>query len=68
MRCIRMKKTIHYGIIWKVKNSEGRDNGALQYKAWKPGILQLKNDEVNVAYGRQQNIFCDPRETRIGGT
>ena len=29
MSCRRMKKAVHCGIVWKVKNSEGRDNGEL---------------------------------------
>jgi len=48
-----MKKVIYYEDDWKVKNREGRDNGALQHKVWNPGRLQLKNDEDNVAYGQQ---------------
>ena len=35
----KMKKEVHYGIVWKVKNSEVRSNEALQYKVWKPGRL-----------------------------
>ena len=49
-----MKKEIHYGIVWKVKNSEGRSNETLEYKVWNPGRLQLMNGEDNAAYGQQQ--------------
>ena len=28
----RMKKAVHCGIIWKVKNDEGKDSGVLQHK------------------------------------
>ena len=51
-----------------MKNSEGRDSGALQYKAWKLGRLQLKDDEDNAAYGQQQNIVWDLGEIRTEGT
>ena len=52
--CSKMKKEIHYGIFWKVKNSEGRRNETLPYKVWNPGRLQLMNGEDNAAYGQQQ--------------
>jgi len=35
----RMKKEIHYVYDWEVENSEGRDNGSLQYKVCKLGRL-----------------------------
>ena len=47
-----MKKAVHCGIVWKVKNNEGRRSGVLQYKVWKPGRLKLKNGEDNAAYGK----------------
>ena len=64
----KMKKAFHYGIVWKVKNCEGRSSKALQYKVWKPGRLQLKNDEDNAAYGQQQHKVWDPGEIRTEGT
>jgi len=55
-----MKEEFHCKEDWKVQNSEGEDNGALQYKVWKPGRLQLKNDEDKTAYGQQQTQVWDP--------
>ena len=48
----RMKKEFHRGIIWKVKNDEGKDSGVLQHKVWKPGRLQPKKNEDSGAYGQ----------------
>ena len=41
----RMKKEVHYVIIWKVKNDESKDSEVLQYKVWKTGRLQPKETE-----------------------
>ena len=46
------EKTVHYGVDWEVKNSEGKDSGVLEHKVWNPGRMQLKNDKDNVAYGQ----------------
>ena len=35
----QMKQTIHSKIGLKVKNTEGKTHGSLQYKVWKPGRL-----------------------------
>ena len=43
-----------------MKTSEDRGSGALQYKVWKFGRLQLKNGENNAAYGQQQNEVWNP--------
>ena len=45
-------KTVHYGVDWEVKNSEGKDSGVLEHKVWNPRRMQLKNDKDNVAYGQ----------------
>jgi len=42
-----MREAVHCKDDWEVQNSEDEDNGALQYKVWKPGRLQLKSDEVD---------------------
>jgi hypothetical protein len=64
-----MKKVIHCEDDWKVKNEEGKDNGALQHKVWKPGRLQIKNDEYNASYEQQQqNKVWDPGKMNIEGT
>ena len=57
----KMRKVVHCGIFWKVNNNEGRSIGALQYKVWKPGRLQLNTGEDNAAYGQQQNRVLYPR-------
>ena len=49
-----MRETVHYGDGWKVKNSEGKDNGVLQHKVWKPGRLQPKKTEDSGASGKKQ--------------
>jgi hypothetical protein len=36
----KMREAVHCKDDWGVKNSEGEDSGALQYKVWKPGRLQ----------------------------
>jgi hypothetical protein len=54
-----MKKAFHCGDYWRVKNSEGKDSGALQHKTWKPGRLQLKNDEDNA-------VFLDNNKLEFG--
>ena len=64
----KMKKVIHCEIAWRMKNSEGRDSGALQHKVWKPGRLQLKNDKDNEAYGQQQTKVWDLGKMKIEGT
>jgi hypothetical protein len=61
----RVKKVIHCEDDWKVKNNEGKDSGALQHKVWKPGRLQLKNDEDNAAYGQQQTRVWDPGKMKM---
>ena len=48
----RMIKTVHYGVDWEVKNSEGKDSGVLEHKVWNLGRMQLNNDKDNVAYGK----------------
>ena len=48
----RMIKTVHYGVDWEVKNSEGKDSGVLEHKVWNLGRMQLNNDKDNVAYGQ----------------
>ena len=45
-------KTVHYGVDWEVKNSEGKDSGVLEHKVWNLGRMQLNNDKDNVAYGQ----------------
>jgi hypothetical protein len=64
----KMKKVIHHGIDWRVKNSEGRDNGELQYKTWKPGRLQIKRSEDNEAIGQQQTKVWDLGKMKTEGT
>ena len=43
----RMIKTVHCGVDWEVKNSEGKDSGVLEHKVWNLGRMQLKNDKDN---------------------
>ena len=59
MSCSKIKKEIHGGIVWKVKNNEGRDSGALQYKLWRPGRLQLTNGEDTLSLHDALPIFGD---------
>lgn len=47
-------KQVHCGNVWRMKNDEGKNNGALQHKIWKLGRLQPEDNEDNAAYGQQQ--------------
>ena len=46
-----MKQTIHSKIGLKVKNTEGKTHGELQYKVWKPGRLQQIRHDDSRSYG-----------------
>ena len=56
----KLKQSVHCEVGLKVKNSDGRDTGALQHKVWKPGRLQLAKNDDNEAYEQQQTKFWDP--------
>ena len=64
----QIKQVVYWEDNWEVKNNEGKVNGALQDKVWKPGRLQLKNDGVDAAYGKQQTKLWDPGKMKIEDT
>ena len=56
----RVKQATHCEVVLKVKNYEGRNGGALQYKVWKPGRLQLARNDDSKAYGQLQEKVWNP--------
>ena len=48
-------KTVHYGVDWEVKNSEGKDSGVLEHKVWNSGRMELKNDKENSSWTAWKN-------------
>ena len=55
----------HCKVEWRVKNDEGKDNGVLQHKVWKPGRLHAKNNEDSEAYGQKQTKVWDPGRKKL---
>ena len=55
-----MKQTINSKIGLKVKNTEGKNCGALQYNVWKYRRLQPIRHDDNRAYGQLQTKVWDP--------
>ena len=48
-----------------MKNSEGRDSGALQHKVWKPGRLQPTRYDNSKAFGQLQTKVWDLGRQRL---
>ena len=63
----RVKQLIHCGGVWRMKNNEGKDSGALQDKVWNLGRLQSKGNEHNPAYGQHQTRVWDLGKMNIEG-
>ena len=56
----RVKQANHCKVEWRLKNDEGKDNGVLQHKVWKPRRLHPKRNQDSEAYGKQQTKVWDP--------
>ena len=61
----RVKGTVHCGDDWEVNNIEGRDNGELQNKVWKPRRLQPTRNNDTKDFERLQTKVWDPRRHKL---